>query len=370
MRRDPWKSEFLELGLKRAEAEGWTGPFVGKAIDAFPECMDYMKRYLAGMCEDIGRDSMGGMPGDDVMEMMKQHSPHELHAALTVANFEYQNVLSFQAAGSKVFHFLPGIVNRLAHTQLNAPSAFFRLPFNSILASFRGREIFEAVQMMAAGDVVPVTEQGVLHAYLHEVQSPIGRKILIMAHYHVGARHVAAYKRELLLKEGWDLEQVLRTDWETEPGAGEGDPFTDSSERFYTDGLALFRIIVNAMLYLSSNDADVIHSVSPVAAMQQRAESVQSPVKRRKILSKVKQFSANDGTIVGSNTPILIDKSMTEAHEAGDGTGSMRTRFLVRGHWRSQPHGPKNSLRRWIFIEPHWKGPDMAEAVNREYVVR
>lgn len=34
------------------------------------------------------------------------------------------------------------------------------------------------------------------------------------------------------------------------------------------------------------------------------------------------------------------------------------TQFLVHGHWRWQPWGPKNSLRRRQWIEPYWKGPE------------
>ena len=32
--------------------------------------------------------------------------------------------------------------------------------------------------------------------------------------------------------------------------------------------------------------------------------------------------------------------------------------FLVRGHWRKQPHGPKHTLRRRQWIQPYWKGPE------------
>lgn len=44
-------------------------------------------------------------------------------------------------------------------------------------------------------------------------------------------------------------------------------------------------------------------------------------------------------------------------------------RFLVRGHWRNQTCGPKNSERRRIWIMPHWKGPDGAEIINRAIVL-
>jgi hypothetical protein len=36
-----------------------------------------------------------------------------------------------------------------------------------------------------------------------------------------------------------------------------------------------------------------------------------------------------------------------------------KVRWIVRGHWRSQPHGPERSLRRLTWIAPHWKGPEI-----------
>lgn len=40
---------------------------------------------------------------------------------------------------------------------------------------------------------------------------------------------------------------------------------------------------------------------------------------------------------------------------------------LVRGHWKRQPHGPERSLRRWIHVEPYWRGPEDAPIVARQH---
>lgn len=45
-------------------------------------------------------------------------------------------------------------------------------------------------------------------------------------------------------------------------------------------------------------------------------------------------------------------------------------RYIVRGHWRNQAHGPARSLRTRKWIEPFWKGPaSMDEALERNYSV-
>lgn len=48
--------------------------------------------------------------------------------------------------------------------------------------------------------------------------------------------------------------------------------------------------------------------------------------------------------------------------EEGDDTAAdaRRFRWIVSGHWRSQPYGPGGSLRRPTFIAPHLKGPEGA----------
>jgi hypothetical protein len=47
--------------------------------------------------------------------------------------------------------------------------------------------------------------------------------------------------------------------------------------------------------------------------------------------------------------------------KGGHGAYSPPTvQVLVRGHWRQQPHGPRSSLRKRIWLEPFWRGPEGA----------
>jgi hypothetical protein len=43
--------------------------------------------------------------------------------------------------------------------------------------------------------------------------------------------------------------------------------------------------------------------------------------------------------------------------------------WLTRGHGRWQPHGPRSSLRKWIFVEPRWNNRD-APVVMRPHTLR
>lgn len=45
-------------------------------------------------------------------------------------------------------------------------------------------------------------------------------------------------------------------------------------------------------------------------------------------------------------------------------------RHVVRGHWRNQPVGRRGGGKtKLIWIQPHWKGPDIVEATERIYRV-
>jgi len=46
---------------------------------------------------------------------------------------------------------------------------------------------------------------------------------------------------------------------------------------------------------------------------------------------------------------------------------ALTTQFLVRGYWRQQPYGPKNSLRRRQWIQPFWRGPEEGVIPVREH---
>jgi len=60
----------------------------------------------------------------------------------------------------------------------------------------------------------------------------------------------------------------------------------------------------------------------------------------------------------------LLDVIRGKRHGGG---GSPSVQFLVRGHWRSQAHGPGRTLRKQIRIEPFWKGPEDARVLLRNY---
>lgn len=47
----------------------------------------------------------------------------------------------------------------------------------------------------------------------------------------------------------------------------------------------------------------------------------------------------------------------------------LEKRFIVRGHYRNQAHGTQRALRKRIWIQPYWKGPEWSERMNRPYKI-
>lgn len=62
-------------------------------------------------------------------------------------------------------------------------------------------------------------------------------------------------------------------------------------------------------------------------------------------------------------------RGMPDADRPDGGSGrSYHHRWIVRGHWRQQPYGPEQSLRRPQWIADYIKGPEAAPIKEREKV--
>lgn len=58
------------------------------------------------------------------------------------------------------------------------------------------------------------------------------------------------------------------------------------------------------------------------------------------------------------------------ARGEGEASYKVNKRFVVRGHFRNQPYGPRADKKtKVMWIQPHWKGPDILEASERSYSV-
>lgn len=119
-----------------------------------------------------------------------------------------------------------------------------------------------------------------------------------------------------------------------------------------------FSFVFNVLLYCTSAEPD--ESWHPqLQALWTRRETEKKPKRKARLLSEIEKIGKR--RILGSK--IIISREDREDFKEAFRTGNKKIgkRFMVAGHWRNQPYGAKHALRKKLFIQPYWKGPDDAE---------
>lgn len=217
-----------------------------------------------------------------------------------------------------------------------------------------------------------------ISVFATEEEAPLngGRFLkLLVAHASPSCTH-SIVKRTVLLADGASLEHALRTDHaDIQRCTGiacdtvgkrirgaEVEEVTDAP--FYTDGLSFFRLVLNTILYLSSDSPELTDVPRP------RVDARTMNHAQRRAIA---QQSCLDYASVGDSiSPIYVSRQRSALE--GPATPSealyrLTYRLLVRGHWKQQAHGPRRASRKLIWVEPYLRGPDVAEVLNKPYVV-
>lgn len=122
----------------------------------------------------------------------------------------------------------------------------------------------------------------------------------------------------------------------------------------------LLNLSVNVILYINSTKPDIIKIP---AFIKQNPSTERQKEKQRRV-------PKDDYFILGKNITIMHQRESQENSEGSKNFTSYSYQFQVRGHWRQQPCGPNRQDRKNIWIEPHWKGPDFAAIINKDYQVK
>lgn len=374
----------IRADIEEMSRRGFVGAANGSTLDDYPGLMAYHAEVVDDMRQRMNRlhQSVHGRPVEESDFQAAMASDPATKNMLMGILADYMSVLNFEKAGKKVFHFSPNLVDRLAATAMDAPAEYLRLPFESCLFVMQSRSAIDALYQI--GHEQPWYDAP-LSIFLSEHHFMGMRKIMIQIFHSTDTHFRTFVKRELLINPKWTIERSLRTDWtnlvDANPDWAAGDDdvsvgdvvgHCDDESIFYEDGLHFFRILVNAILYLASSDPDLSLRASPVAEMRSRAAATLNGYKKHELLQHISHYSELDGNIVGGNVaPIVVEpgRPATSLVRISQGSASSK-RFIVRGHWRNQAHGEGMADRKLIWIQPYWKGPEMADVVGRPYVVR
>ncbi len=378
--RDSNKAFIVDLAKKDAMAltgVGRDAPVLDeKDTNFYEECISELKSRIARSVANYTRKTVEEAVLD--IEMQNGWNTPEFFAVGADTTSTYFTFLNFELFGAKVFNFASGLAKNLLHTEINVKTNLIELPFKSCLFVYEDEAMIDAAYAIAKSKKTSINYNSPISVFLvmddTMTEFPFRRLMMHIWHAKPSESHLFL-KRELCLKEEWDLERSLRTDWNNlsneaaDPsGIGMG---TNDDSLFYTDGLLFFRAVLNSILYVSSSEADVREALSPRASILVAAEEVASRPKKKALLSQAARNSALDYSQVGDSVAPIEVSWGPKTNMPGTTSGSRpAVRFVVRGHWKQQPFGPGNSLRRLHWIKPYYKGPEVAALVNKPYIVK
>lgn len=126
----------------------------------------------------------------------------------------------------------------------------------------------------------------------------------------------------------------------------------------------VFRLALNAALYIASGDADVRLDDTKRRELHTRLQGLKGRSKREKLLEQLRREKQRKVYIVGGMTRLSREYATVSQQRR-----QLLVRFRVRGHFRHQACGPGLTERKLIWVAPFWKGPTYAELVEKGYVV-
>lgn len=270
---------------------------------------------------------------------------------------DYQLLLRFFMAGEKIFLLSDGLANRLMHTDMRAPCELVRLPYPTIAIVSDAPEVIEA--MYAADKKRPAKTKGAATAILCEMNDERGRRLVIHATHHYRDKNLMVLSRSMQMIDGTTTDDALATDWlaQSYPRDSIANLAEGDDDVFLTELYLFIRLLLNTVMYMSSENAVVSpqeRSTKPGQSDASLSSRLHQELGRgfTPIAPPGQRSYRTDKGLVTLATPDVVSR-----------------RVLVMGHYRNQAHGPGRTLRKLMWIEPFWRGPDAAEVVNRPHLL-
>ena len=141
-------------------------------------------------------------------------------------------------------------------------------------------------------------------------------------------------------------------------------PPTEADLKFISD---TFEFAMKSFLYIIGANSDIIYADNSIPLVQ-KLRRVKSAGKRKELQRRIDNIGS-PRYLVGSKI-ILTRGEQVMYSGIKTGQWSVSYRFCVAGHYREQPCGEGRLLRKTIFIQPFWKGPEFAEVVTKEHYVK
>ncbi|MGC4121274.1 MAG: hypothetical protein QM765_43190 [Myxococcales bacterium] len=276
--------------------------------------------------------------------------------------------LNFELHHRKTFWVDEPLAWMLGQTRLDIEGRALKLPFPSFAVAFTDRATCARAEHLMARDRErrqpgPVQSLTAYLTRLPEEGEGLGLNVSLLADQRDG--HWPYFvSRDLFVRPDDDLDTLLDSHF-PEVQAESLDPFFRSDEL-----KRLVHLVVNAVLYATSYSDTWPVLASPVKELRKSANGKGEKRRQRveqKVLELAKTNSAEDVFHLPGNIPISQLQALREM-ERSDSGRQLLARFMVRGHWRRAAESWTDQRLRWI--EPYWKGPEMATVIEREYQLK
>lgn len=258
--------------------------------------------------------------------------------------------VNYELHHRKTFWVDEELATMLGETDIPLTGELFRLPFASFAMVFTDRATMSlAERLLSRIPDCPVKGVFLKSVTVYAVtrDTEIDRDVRLAFVFGLGSGvWPYAFWYDLTIFDELTMEQILD---QRVPG-GEWEVSAE-----ILDSPLMRRLVhlwVNAVLYATSSGVEPELRRPP------------SGKKRRKKTNPSGRLSGESVFYLPGKIDISLSRQTRELERAPDGRSIMK-RFMVRGHWRRAPENWHDQRPRWIA--PHWKGPDIATIIERQY---
>jgi hypothetical protein len=272
--------------------------------------------------------------------------------------------VNFELHRRKVFFADASLAWMLGRTNLDIEARTLRLPFPCFAVVFTDRTTLATAEalLQVDGGFLAGQRLQILTVYVKRIPAPDGRRGLSLSMVFDARAGEWPYllTRDLCIADDDDLETILDSRFpDVEP---------DAREVFHRPEMRqLVHVVVNAILYATSADVAWPLAPSPVRALRSESRT-RGKAKQARLAHRAeelsKTYSSEDVFYLPGRIPISQLRALEHIEREKTGP-EILSRFMVRGHWRRANPSWQDQRVRWI--EPYWKGPELAAIVEKEY---
>ena len=262
----------------------------------------------------------------------------------------------------KIYHVTPQLAVKLAQTDINIDSHFIKSPF---------REIYISIDpgLFSVTDPQGVYPVHGFYVYFNDQDGVKELRIMasaILPNTEEIAFNDTLFYYKMYFKEGKIKEQVKDTLAIHMNKKEELDKYGGAANMDHIEEFTYF--VINTLLYITSKDPDVREQL-PVD-FKAKIEGKKSPGKIKKLMKMAKRYTTYPIVVVGGSITDAMNQVDEVRRAGGIGNWKLTMRVYVSGHWRAQWYGSAEAKEsKVIFIEPYYKGPELAEVINKKFQV-